>query len=239
MWFCGRLMQSSVVGYLVRYSFVSCFLCPSLPTRFVWRIQLIPLCFLSQGYLQDSWRTNLPSCLLRKPNRHLPQVTWRERAENPGGVGVFHSIWANGKGVEVGGLLSIKDSSLSPCSSRTHGQLLEWHSYMRHLLDLGYLFSQLLQILECWLVPGNNRATCPLLRRSFTVDGEDTSINGLINLTGWGINGPNSSGCQKPSWIFPWPQGRRASTQGLSDAQEWISLHSYRARAACTESKDM
>lgn len=44
------------------------------------------------------------------------------------------------------------------------------------------LISQLQQVLESRLVTGDNRVTCLLLSRSFMVDGDGTSIGGLIKL---------------------------------------------------------
>lgn len=52
---------------------------------------IAPLCFLPQGNLQVSWKTNLSSRLLRKPNlrKYIIYPKWREKGEGPGWVRVF------------------------------------------------------------------------------------------------------------------------------------------------------
>lgn len=151
MWFCGSWIQSSVVEYLVRYLFHDLCAPPHSLTPSVWREQLKNICrILGRPTFLLVFRES-PS-LLKKLS--IPIVLGEERREAGWDGGAFTTVGGTRdssrmEGLGVGGLQSIRDSSLSPYSTRTHGKLSAPQSSVMHLLDLGNLVPQLWQIQAC------------------------------------------------------------------------------------------
>ena len=68
-----------------------------MPLLFVWRRQLITLCFLSQGYLQGSWKINFSLVFREKPNPSkyivYPRCPGGRVQRTQVGWGAFMVLW--------------------------------------------------------------------------------------------------------------------------------------------------